>query len=81
MSFVMKQIVKKISQPSTASLILLNCSISAILKVTPPWGIILLFLERFYCSCFEYWSFSNKVFLKIKSPQKKLKLKKKEKKN
>ena len=23
------------------------------------------------CSCFKYWSFSNKVFLKIKSPKKK----------
>ena len=31
-----------------------------------------LFLERFYCSCFKYWSFSNKVFLKIKSLKKKI---------
>ena len=31
------------------------------------WGNF-LFLERFYCSCFWYWGFSNKVFLKkIKS--------------
>ena len=38
---------------------------------------ICLFLERFYCSCFKYWSFSNKVFLKIKSLKKKKKKKKK----
>ena len=36
-----------------------------------------LFLERFYCSCFWYWGFSNKVFLKNKVPQKKKKKKKK----
>ena len=36
-------------------------------------SICLLFLERFYCSCFKYWSFSNKVFLKIKSLKKKKK--------
>ena len=29
------------------------------------------FLERFYCFCFKYWSFSNIVFLKIKSVKKK----------
>ena len=28
-------------------------------------------LERFYCSCFKCWGFSNKVFLKIKSLKKK----------
>ena len=32
-----------------------------------------LFLERFYCFCFGYWTFSNKVFLKIKSLKKKKK--------
>ena len=37
------------------------------------WGSnICLFLERFYCSCFKYWSFSNKVFLRIKSLKKKI---------
>ena len=36
-----------------------------------------LFLERFYCSCFKCWGFSNKVFLKIKSLKKKKKKKKK----
>ena len=37
---------------------------------------IILWFERFYCSCFKCWGFSNKVFLKkIKS------LKKKKKKN
>ena len=30
-------------------------------------------LERFYCSCFKYWSFSNKVFLKMGSLKKKKK--------
>ena len=39
------------------------------------WGNF-LFLERFYCSCFKYWSFLNKVFLKIKSLKKKKKKKK-----
>ena len=33
------------------------------------WGNF-LFLERFYCSCFKYWSFSSGVFLKIKSLKK-----------
>ena len=28
-----------------------------------------------FCSCFKYWSFSNKVFLKIKSLKKKKKKK------
>ena len=32
---------------------------------------------HFFCSCFKYWSFSNKVFLKIKSLKKKKKKKKK----
>ena len=35
------------------------------------YSTIFLFLERFYCSCFKYWSFSNIVFLKIKSLKKK----------
>ena len=30
-----------------------------------------------FCSCFWYWGFSNKVFLKNKVPQKKKKKKKK----
>ena len=38
------------------------------------WGNF-LFLERFYCSCFKCWGFSNKVFLKIKSLKKKKKKK------
>ena len=35
------------------------------------YGCIFIFFVFFVCFCFKYWSFSNKVFLKIKSLKKK----------